>query len=159
MLATLKRESPCSVPGEAKTPSKRSPRPVPAKALQNVSSPCKRSTQEDFRLTFSEDDSMLLCSERWLSGSHVSGTALMLRKLPDKFLNQHPPHKVGGRRYRKVIKPAQARDSKRYSWAALAYFSITQNAAAAAKPHIHLIAPCSSTLQRHCARHQHPAAP
>ena len=63
--------------------------------------------------------------ERWLSGSHMSGKALMLRKIPNKFLNQNSPHKLGGVT-EKVIKPAQTRDSQRYSWAALAYFSTVQ---------------------------------
>ena len=48
--------------------------PVPAQTLQNVSPPCKRHIQEDFRLSFPEDDSMLLCSAHFSQGENATQT-------------------------------------------------------------------------------------
>ena len=83
--------------GRAKTPSNRiATTRVPAKTLQNVNSQCDRRIQEDFRLTFLKIILCYFAVKRWLSGPHLSGKALMLRKIPDTFLNQHSPHKVEG---------------------------------------------------------------
>ena len=79
----------------AKTPSDRIAT-TPAKTLQNVNSQCDRRIQEDFRLPFLKIILCYFAVERCLSGPHMSGKALMLRKIPDKCLNQHSPHKVGG---------------------------------------------------------------
>ena len=94
--------------GKAKTQSKRSPRPLSGQK------PCKTLVPH-VNAAFKKTSALLalqiiLCFfavERLLSGSHMSGKVLMLRKLPDRFLNQHsPPHKVGSVA-EKVIKPAQ----------------------------------------------------
>ena len=83
--------------GRAKTPSNRiATTPAPQR-------PCKTSIP-NVTAAFKKTSALLslkiiLCYfavERWLSGSHLSGKALMLRKIPDKFLNQHSPHKAGG---------------------------------------------------------------
>ena len=59
--------------GKTKTPSSRiATTPVPAKTLQNVNSQCDRRIQEDFRLTFPEDNSILLsCGTLALRIAHV----------------------------------------------------------------------------------------
>ena len=114
--------------GKAKTPSNLTASPRPPSRQR----PCKTSIL-NVTAAFKKTSALLslkiircyFAVERWLSGSHMSGKALMLRKIPNKFLNQNSPHKLGGVT-EKVIKPAQTRDSQRYSWAALAYFSTVQ---------------------------------
>ena len=128
--------------GEAKTPSNRiATTRVPAKTLQNVNSQCDRRIQEDVRLTFREDNSILLCSGTLaIKIAHVWQGAHAAHEFPINlltFVNQHSPQQ-GGRHYTKVIKPAQARDSKRYSWAA--------------RQPLHIFLLCTATW------HKHPAA-
>ena len=97
IMYTQKRKSLQCMLGKLKHHLTASPRPLSRQR------PCKTSIP-NVTAAFKKMSALLslkiilsyFAVERWLSRSHMCGKVLMLRMIPDKFLNQHSPHKAGG---------------------------------------------------------------